>query len=321
MLALPLALVLAAAAPAASDATSSALQVLVAPEGAAALGEPAGVTTDALGRIWATDAAAHRIVRWDAEGRWLGESGALGSDDNQFRRPTSLARLGSLGVAVLDVDNRRIMAFDQLMRRTDLVVTLDDPALEGVTGHVTPVALAADRGGALYVADSDRDRLLVFDFAGNYRRTVGAYGTAAGSFHGLTGVAVAAHGEIVTLERGLPPPRRRKGTPPDSTGAGVPARVQWLDAGGAPLASWDVPSDGSAVVSIAVDDSGRVAVGSEGGTGDEVRVFSIGGLPVARIGGVSGPHSLAFAPDGSLLVAESGAGRVRRFRPFPAPGE
>ena len=98
---------------------------------AAALGEPAGVVCDALGRVWATDAAAHRLVRWDAEGRWLGESGALGQRGrtSSAGRP-SLARLGSLGVAVLDVENRRVMVFDQLARRTDLVVALDDPELE-----------------------------------------------------------------------------------------------------------------------------------------------------------------------------------------------
>jgi DNA-binding beta-propeller fold protein YncE len=295
-------------------------QVLAAPEGVAPLVEASGVVADALGQVWASDAAAHRLVRWNARGAWLGESGALGSDANQFRRPTALARLGSLGVAILDVENRRVVAFDLLGRRTDLVVALEDPALVSVAGRVSPVALASDRGAALYVADSDRDRLLAFDFAGHFQRALGGYGVAAGSFHGLVALAVGTRGEIVTLERPLAP-SRRKGAPADSARRGAPARVQRLDAGGTPIASWTLEAEGAREFALAVDDSGRVAVTLAGGREDEVRVFDRDGAPLARLAGLSGPRAAAFAPDGTLLVAEAGAARVRRFTLAPARGE
>ena len=229
MLAALVALVLAA--PAASADSAAALAALplvlraeqsyVAAEGVAPLVEVAGVASDAFGHVWATDAGAHRLVRWDAGGAWIGECGALGSDANQFRRPTGLARLGSLGIAVLDVENRRVVAYDQLGRLTDLVVALDAPALESATGRIAPVALAADRGGALYVADADRDRLVAFDFSGRFLRVLGGYGTAPGSFHGLAALAVAPRGELVTLERPLPA-RRRKGAAADSATSSAP---------------------------------------------------------------------------------------------------
>jgi DNA-binding beta-propeller fold protein YncE len=318
--ALALALLLAAPAAPALPLAAEAVQVLAAPAPAAALAEPTGVAVDALGRPWASDAAGHRVVRWDAEGRWLGEVGALGSDFNQFRRPVALARLGSLGVAVLDAENRRIVAFDQLMRRTDLVVSLDDPELERVTGRVTPVAIAADRGGSIVVADAERDRLLVFDFSGAFQRSVGGYGTAPGAFHGIEGVAVAPRGELVTLERAMPAPKRPRGAAGDPA-AGAPARVQWLDTGGAPLLQWTLPPGGPARA-VAVDDSGRVAVARESAPGDdEVTVFTRDGTPLARIGGLSGPRGLAFAPDGTLLVAEATAAHVRRFRLVRAHGD
>src|SRR2546428_9452136 len=53
--------------------------------------EPAGVSVDAFGRVWVTDAQLHRIQRFDRDGRWLGEAGALGSDVGQLRRPGSVA--------------------------------------------------------------------------------------------------------------------------------------------------------------------------------------------------------------------------------------
>lgn len=318
---LALALVLAADVSGPAPAELRPELAFTAPEGAAPIGEVGGVVCDALGHVWATDAAGHRLVRWDGEGHWLGESGALGSDANQFRRPTSLTRLGSLGVAVLDAENRRVAVFDHLGRRADLAVVLDDPDLERLTGHVTPVAIAADRGGALYVADADRDRLLAFDFAGRYRRTIGGYGLAPGTFHGLVAFAVAPRGELVTLERAVPAPRRGKGARADSAGAALAARVQWLDPGGTPLASWTLPEAAGSVTAIAVDDSGRVAVALEGAAGAEVRMHTRAGVLLARLRVVRSPRALAFTPDGALLVAEADAGQVRRFRLAPPRGE
>ncbi len=320
MLAVSLALALitaAAGAPAAPDSLAPVAEFAVA-ENLAPLVEPAALATDALGQVWAADAAAHRLVRWDARGAWAGEIGALGSDANQFRRPAGLARLGSLGVAVLDVENRRIVAYDHLGRLTDLVITLDAPELASQAGHVTPVALAADRGGAMVLADSDGERLLVFDFAGHLRRTVGAYGAAPGSFRGLAAVACGPRGELVTLERPLAR-AKKKGAVPDS----LPplARVQWLDPGGTPLAHWPVAANGARDFAIAVDDSGRVAVALAGGGAGEVRLYARDGALLARARGLAAPRAVAFGPDGALVVAEAGVPRLRRFARVPTRGE
>jgi sugar lactone lactonase YvrE len=61
-----------------------------------------------------------------------------------------------------------------------------------------------------------------------------------------------------------------------------------------------------------VDAAGRVAVAAE--RSGELCVFSAEGERLARIGGLSAPRAVAFADDGTLLVAESGAGRVRRWK-------
>ena len=74
-----------------------------------------------------------------------------------------------------------------------------------------------------------------------------------------------------------------------------------------PLASG--PSELS--VSVAVDAIGRVAIAGE--RSGEVFVLSPEGAPIARLTGLSSPRALAFADDGTLLVAETGAARVRRW--------
>jgi DNA-binding beta-propeller fold protein YncE len=262
----------------------------------AALVEPSGVTTDAFGRIYVTDASQHRLVRFDARGTWLGEAGALGSEPGDLRRPAGVTAVGTFGVAVLDRENRRIVLYD-LFGRLGSVLT-DFSALEDRLGRVDLVGISADRGGALYVADADRDRVLVLDFTGRYVRVLGGFGPGPGSFRGLAGLAAGAHGELVTAER---------------TGA----RVQRLDATGSARAAWPLPvRAGRGRLAVAVDDSARIAVADEA-SGRLWLFDGAGGLLGARTD-LASPRAMTFAPDGSLLVAEGAAGRVRRFVLEPA---
>jgi DNA-binding beta-propeller fold protein YncE len=257
----------------------------------AVLVEPSGVAVDAFGRVYVTDASQHRLARFDAHGIPLGEAGALGSAPGDLRRPAAVAAVGSLGVAVLDRENLRVVLYDLFGRLVGVLT--DFAALEEELGRVDPVALAADRGGALYVADADRDRVLVLDFSGRYVRSLGGFGVGAGSFRGLAGLATGPGGELVTAER---------------TGA----RVQRLDAAGSPLAAWPLPvRPGRGRLAVAVDDSTRIAVADE--ASGRLWLFDPGGRLLGARADLASPRAVAFAPDGSLLVAEGTAGRVRRF--------
>jgi DNA-binding beta-propeller fold protein YncE len=309
----------AAAAAAAADSIAAPALALrfelrdtLAGGGRDRLVEPAGVTTDAFGRVYVTDAALNRLSRWDAEGRWLDEAGTLGSEANQFRRPGAAARLGSLGVAVLDVENRRVVTWDLEMQLLGVLTDLNDGLLAASIGPVSPVSLAADRGGAVYLADADGDRVLTFDFAGRYLRELGGHGQGEGRFAGLAAVAASPRGLLVAVDR-----------PAAAASAG--ARVQWFDSSGRPVGeSRTVLAGGKrrgrpGRLAVAVDDSARVAVADEA-TGT-LELLGRSRELLARLDGLARPVALAFAPDGSLLVAEAGAARVRRFVPLPAATE
>ena len=281
--------------------------------------EPAGIVTDAFGRVWVSDAALHKLVRYAPDGTRLDETGTLGSEPGQFRRPGALARVGSLGVAVLDVENRRVVVYDHHLRLVGSAIDLTAPALESRVGRVTPVSLAADRGGALYVADAERDRILMFDFAGTFQRELGGFGGRAGGFSGLLAVAVDAHGGLVTVER--PRGRGSKKAAPDSL-AGR-SRVQWLDAGGRVLRSTWLPAwpagAGEMGVTLAVAESGQVAVAAA--RSGVVLWLAPDGTEWARADALGSPRALTFDDHGELLVAAVGESRLLRFMLIPPAAE
>lgn len=270
-------------------------------EGPGQLVQPAGIAVDAFGRLYVTDRGLHRLQRFDADGAWIGESGALGSAPGQLRRPGSVVTAGSILVAVLDVENRRVTTYDLFGELKGVIIDFADEALESAVGRVDPRALASDRGGALYVADANQDRVLVFDASGRFMRAVGRFGAKPGAFRGLADVAVTRSGEIVATER-------------DG------ARVQRLDPAGRPVAAWPLAvAPGRAALPVAVDDSLRAAVADEA-TG-RLWVFDRAGRVLAAASGLAGPRALAFAGDGALWVAESAGARVTRWILEPRPSE
>lgn len=287
------------------------LDTLGATATGAPLAVPGGIATDAFGRIYVSDEREHRVLRFGPAGEWLDQAGSLGSGAGQMRSPAGAARLGSLGVAVLDRENQRVVSWNLRLEWLGVVAAFGpESEAAAAIGTVQPVALAADRGGAVYVADADADRVLVFDFAGRYLNALGGHGSTAGRFAGLGALAALPRGALAVVDR------------PDPA---APARVQWLDAGGRPLGEAQALRAGpprkawGRRLAAAADDSAHVAVADEGA--GSVEVFGAERTRIARLDGLAGPVALAFAPDGTLLVAEARAARVRRFRLAPAVPE
>jgi len=295
-----------ARAPLASDALADELPWRLTPvqeivgsgTGRGQVMEPSGLTTDAFGRIYVADAAQHRVQQFGPDGSRLWEVGTLGSDPGELRRPMSVAAIGTLSIGVLDVENRRVDTWDLFGRWQGVLIDLAQLEDADPVGRIDAIAMATDRGGAVFVADAERDRVIAFDFSGRVSGVIGGIGTRPGSFRGLRGLAVSPRGELVCTER-------------------ANGRVQRLTAGGRALASWPLDvKPGRALLPAAIDDSARVAVADEA-TG-RLWMFDARGALLARADGLAGPRALAFAGDGSLLVAEARAGIVRRWRLVPA---
>jgi DNA-binding beta-propeller fold protein YncE len=299
----------AATRPAVSESTASAANVLElrktatidlsAPRGIGPV-EPVGVALDGFGRLYVSDLAGRRLIRLDAAGHLLGESGALGSDEGLLRRPGHVVPAGALAMALLDEENRRVLVYDLYGRVQETRIDFGSDAGSTVTGHVTPIALASDRSAVVYVADAEGDRVLVYDPSGRLMRIVSGFGGGPGAFHGLAGVSVGRRGDLIVTE-------------------GIAARVQRLDPSGRLAATWPLPQKpGGKRLPVAVDDSLRVAVADE--TGGRVWVFDSSGALLAEIRSLQRPSALTFGRDGALWIAERGAAKLTRYEFGPAPG-
>jgi hypothetical protein len=255
--------------------------------------DPSGIAVDAFGRKFVSDDRQHRVARFDARGRWLGAEGTLGSDVGQFRRPGAVVLSGTLQIAVLDRENLRVVRYDAFGHVLGVLVDLTQDASGPALGHVDPVDLATDRGGSLAIVDRDAERILIYDVGGRFDREIGGFGDRPGLFHGLSGVAFTSRGDLVTTERAR-------------------ARVQRLNPGGRPEASWPLPAAPHAgALPVAVAESGRVAVADE--AAGRLWLFDPTGRLLASRSNLSGPRALAFGSGDTLYVAEGAAGRVRRL--------
>ncbi len=137
---------------------------------------PHGLTVDHHGRLWATDVAAHKVVRLDATtGRielTLG-SGAASPGRNGFNKPTGVAvcrstAKGGGGGEVYVSDgygNSRVIVFAY-----DGTYLREWGSAGSAGGQFNiPHAIVLDKRGLVYVADRENGRVQIFDKTGQYK--------------------------------------------------------------------------------------------------------------------------------------------------------
>ena len=258
-------------------------------DGGAALAHslsPGGVAIDAQGNVYITDTQASRIRKVDPDGvlttiggnglqGYAGDGGAALAAELSSPRGIAVDGLGNLYIA--DELNFRI-------RRIDATGTITTVAGNGTSGSsgdggpaidaelTTPVAIAIDALGNLYIADEEANRIRKVDTAGVITTLAGTGAYGSGSVDGEatlselaapTGVAVDGNGNVYIA---------------DSQNY----LIRRVDPGGM-------------ITTIAGD-------GSPGFVGDSGPAIDAE---------VSDAASVVVAPDGSLYIADVGNRRIR----------
>jgi uncharacterized protein (TIGR03437 family) len=295
---------------------------------------PYGLATDAAGNVYVADNSNNRIRKITPEGitSTLAGNGLAFYKDTiasqaQFRTPLGVVVDPALNVYVADVNNKRI----RKISRDGIVSTVagdGTTAFKDATGvaaeFYTPIGIARDAAGNLYIADANNRRIrkiapdgavttLAGDGTTNFKDGTGT----AAEFKFPTGVAVDAAGNVYVAD--AYDNRVRKISP-----AGVVTTLAgdghsgFTDAAGT-LAEFDSPGG------VAVDASGNVYVADI--YNQAIRRISPAGVVRTLAGGgtigfkdgkagvaeFNEPTGVAVDASGNIYVADNGNHRIRKL--------
>jgi DNA-binding beta-propeller fold protein YncE len=215
-------------------------------DGPGALRLPIGVDTDALGNVYVADAAARRVVFYDAAGKYLRE---LGGGD-LFTRPTGVGvnaaatRLYVVDTGGVTKDTHRVRVFE-LPSGRHLRDIGKRGSGQGDLNLPTDVVVAPD--DSVYVVDSANFRVQMFDRDGRFVRVFGTIGRRSGQFARPKDIAIDLAGNVYIVDAAF-------------------GNFQIFDAEGRLLldvgsrGTADAPAKYMLPAGIAVDEDGRVYV-------------------------------------------------------------
>ncbi len=161
--------------------------------------DPSGIAVDSTGKIYVMDTGNSRFIRIDDMNgtNWV-SYGAVGSGVGQFASFTSVTVDASDRIYVADTGNRRVVRIDD-MNGTNWTTLTQSPPINGVTySFASPVAVAVDSAGKIYVADNGYYApavIRVDDMTGANWTSI--YTSPSGST-GLNSVSVDASGTVFT---------------------------------------------------------------------------------------------------------------------------
>jgi len=153
-----------------------------------------GLAMDDSDHLFAADGGRHEILEFDAQHKYVG---AFGYSD--LRGPCGIAiDKENRFLYVADTELDQVVVFDAdthaVLRKfgtTGKKHTLTDPG-----DFSKPTNVAVDKDGNVFVTDTFNDRVEVFDADGNFIRTFGQNGDAAGNFARPKGIAIDSDGHV-----------------------------------------------------------------------------------------------------------------------------
>jgi DNA-binding beta-propeller fold protein YncE len=175
---------------------------------------PRGVTTDLSGGVWVADSGNNRIQKFDSSGRFIARlgrnrgDGTRGIGNGEFNDPRGLATDAQGNLYVADHGNNRIQ---KLFRNGAFLARFGRNGGGGTRGlgngeFNNPRGVAVDRGGNIYVADKNNNRIQKLDAAGRFLTTWGrnggdgSSGTGNGEFRAPYSVSVDRSGIVYVAD-------------------------------------------------------------------------------------------------------------------------
>jgi len=158
---------------------------------------PRAVTLDADGNLLVTDTGNKRIIKFTADGEFLGQWGGYGVEAGQYDEPVGLAVDDQGNVYVADTWNRRIQKLNPFF-----TYTTEWPILGWESQAVVNKPYLAVHGDRIYASDPEGYRILVFDLNGNVVATFGTFGADGRFFNLPMGITADSQGNLYVADSG-----------------------------------------------------------------------------------------------------------------------
>ncbi|MCB5288386.1 MAG: 6-bladed beta-propeller, partial [Candidatus Cloacimonetes bacterium] len=157
-----------------------------------------GITGDSLGNIYVSDCDNFRVQVFDSTGNYLKTYGTTGvpylTDKNYLNEPAGIALDSDGSIVIVESLGRRLIKYDAngnfLWQVGEAGFWGDDNAHFGSNFGGMEGNPAIDKNHNIYVADTQNNRIQVFDQNGVHIRSLGSYGQGAAHFDFPTHVYV-----------------------------------------------------------------------------------------------------------------------------------
>ncbi|MBI4826853.1 MAG: choice-of-anchor D domain-containing protein [Nitrospirae bacterium] len=197
---------------------------------------PSGVALDAYDNLYVTDSKSNKLVIYGSDGTYI-------DTIHGFSEPISVA-VGNGSIYVGD-SSGTIKVYDK-----------NRNYINSFGNFLKPASIALDAAGNIYVVDSERDVVYVYNADGTFNFSFGGSGNTNGLFHYPTSIAInALAGEIIVTDLQVIS---------SSAGTYEGARIQVFDMSGHYMRSFGDYGIGANKLfrpsGVAVDEEGRVYV-------------------------------------------------------------
>ncbi|MBI4673480.1 MAG: TIGR03663 family protein [Chloroflexi bacterium] len=258
------------------------------------------------GSLYVLDTNNHRVEKFDATRKFVKAWGAQGNAPGQFNEPWGIAVAPDGTVYVADTWNHRIEKFDQdgnFISAWGVFGDVGEAYDQNLLQLYGPRAIAIDKEGNLWVADTGNERIIEYSSQGEPLDVYGGTGAAVGQFLEPVGIAIGADGNFYVADTWN-------------------RRIQVFDASFEPLQQIDIEAwDSQSVVNkpyIAVDAEGNLYVTDPEGYrvikfGKDGQVRAVWGIPGSSLTSMQLPTGIALDAQGNLYIADAGNNRVLIF--------
>ncbi len=259
----------------------------------AELSAPQAIRWDVTGNYYLIDKGNHRVLMFDSAFSPVVDFGGANRAGGRLRAPGRIAFDGRGNMFLADTELREIFQLDVALNLVRAIAFWDDTA---ALKFGTPGGLGVDQDGLLWVSDSDRSRLAIFDRFGIFKEFYADFNFGGSHFERPGAMFPLERGGMIVCDEG--------------DGKALVFNSYGVQTGIIGKGVLREPVD------IYLDRAGRIWICDR--ALEEVLCFDERGSLLFRTGDLgaayniklTAPAGICITDDGKLIISDSGANRV-----------